>query len=530
MPTTSHESQLITRSLSPAEMLGECFMPRLELSRFWAEPDYRSKAELAVLEHRVGGYCVFEGNPDQALGAIFILQGIALTSHGTPLLFSTDAEFGLPMRFSKGGTEFPDPMALAHTKNPRFSYDAGRAIAEEMAVIGYGWNFAPVADVNSNPINPIINTRAFGEHADIVSTYATEFMRGLQDFGIAACAKHFPGHGDTSVDSHTTLPSIISPRSRFDEVEFVPFRHLISNGVRSIMLAHIVTPELALSLGADEAESTLPSSLSHAIVTTLLRKEFGFDGIVVTDALEMRAIADNYGETEACLLAMNAGVDILLMPLDPDTTFEALRQKLDSGELLLATVQAAAQRIGRFKGMLTLDQPSRTGLLKLAELSVLHEALAQDIADRSLLVEGVQQVSVKDRSVIIVLDDRDRAKQRAKQFATAISRRGGIVQFVNKPEDITEDACANPNGTVIVSFHRARGYVDGRGEDNNVKSSLNRIAELLAATATSPSALILFGSPYLDSHFLGVVSPVAVVKTFSESAASVRAIIRLVIE
>src|SRR5665213_855365 len=235
-------------NLSAPSLIGQLIMPRLDAQAFSEDKEYAERIELLVREARAGGFCVFGGTPEMVARATKKLQAIAIASEMPPLLFSCDCEFGLPMRLTGGGTEFPDAMAIAKTGEPKLARDVGSAIAREMRSIGLGWNFAPVADVNSNPANPIINTRAFGGDPKTVAIFAAEFMRGLQSEGVAAAGKHFPGHGDTAVDS--------------------------------------------------------------------LRERLGFDGVIVTDALEMHAITEHFGPEEAAIRAFRAGADILLLPLD----------------------------------------------------------------------------------------------------------------------------------------------------------------------------------------------------------------------
>ncbi|HZK76778.1 MAG TPA: glycoside hydrolase family 3 protein, partial [Candidatus Kapabacteria bacterium] len=303
-------------NLSAPSLIGQLIMPRLDAQAFSEDKEYAERIELLVREARAGGFCVFGGTPEMVARATKKLQAIAIASEMPPLLFSCDCEFGLPMRLTGGGTEFPDAMAIAKTGEPKLARDVGSAIAREMRSIGLGWNFAPVADVNSNPANPIINTRAFGGDPKTVAIFAAEFMRGLQSEGVAAAGKHFPGHGDTAVDSHRELPVIEKNWQDFSATELPPFKALIEAGVLSIMTGHLAAPNLAEYLGASADDRNLPATLSRALTTSLLRERLGFDGVIVTDALEMHAITEHFGPEEAAIRAFRAGADILLLPLD----------------------------------------------------------------------------------------------------------------------------------------------------------------------------------------------------------------------
>src|ERR1051325_579355 len=248
--------------MSPGDRTaGKHLMPRLNAADFTSDAQYRERMHTYVRELGVAGVCVFGGSEDDVIETIGSLKAAPTDD----LLFSADCEFGLPMRFTCG-TEFPDAMAIARTGEPELAQNVGEAIAKEMLALGLGWNFAPVADVNSNPDNPIINTRSFGDDQYVVSKYATEYMRGLQSQGVLATAKHFPGHGDTSVDSHRALPYLNGDLDRFEHLELAPFKALIDAGVESVMTGHLATPALIQELGGDEA-TDLPSTLSHTITT-----------------------------------------------------------------------------------------------------------------------------------------------------------------------------------------------------------------------------------------------------------------------
>ena len=295
-----------------------------------------------------------------------------------PLLIGADFERGTAMRLDEG-TSFPTAMALAAAGNPRDAYTMGKVTALEARAVGIHWIYAPDSDVNNNPDNPIINTRSFGEDPHKVAEYVAEFIRGVQENGGLATAKHFPGHGDTSADSHIDLPVIKADRQRIENLELVPFRAAIAAGADSVMTGHLAIPAL-------EPDPSVPATLSHNILTGLLRDELHYQGLVVTDAMDMGGITVRYAPGEAAVRAFLAGADALLMPPVPDAAFEALKDAVKSGRIPRLRLDASVRRI--------LEAKARLGLHKerLVDINALNKHFgtvewqreAQNISDRGV--------------------------------------------------------------------------------------------------------------------------------------------------
>jgi beta-glucosidase-like glycosyl hydrolase len=285
-----------------------------------------------VLELGIGGYAIFGGNVDSTLE---LVGGLAKEAP-QPLLVASDLERGLGQQL-EGGTVFPTQMALGAAGVPDLAYAQGWATGREARDAGISLVFSPVADVASEILNPIIGVRAFGGDPQMVAEMTTAFVRGCQHAGAAATAKHFPGHGDTRLDSHIELPIVDAPRSVLDSRELVPFRAAIRAGVRCVMTAHVAYPGLT--------RDATPATLSRTIVASLLRDQLGFEGVVVTDALLMGAIKANYGSVEAALAALEAGADILLMPVDIEETIVGLRNAVDQGRLTEERIDESLARI-----------------------------------------------------------------------------------------------------------------------------------------------------------------------------------------
>jgi len=295
-----------------------------------------------------------------------------------PLLVGADFERGTAMRLDEG-TSFPTAMALAAAGNSRDAYTMGKVTALEARAVGIHWVYAPDADVNNNPGNPIINTRSFGEDPARVAEFVKEFVRGVEENGALATAKHFPGHGDTASDSHIDLPVIQADRARLERLELVPFRAAISAGVSSVMTGHLSVPVL-------EPDPNTPATLSSRILTDLLRHELHFEGLVVTDAMDMGGITVRYAPGEAAVRAFEAGVDALLMSPVPDAAFEALQAAVKSGRISHERLDASVRRILQAKARLELNKN------KLVDLNAINEKFgrapwqneAQDISDRGV--------------------------------------------------------------------------------------------------------------------------------------------------
>ncbi|MFG6103967.1 beta-glucosidase [Leptolyngbyaceae cyanobacterium CCMR0082] len=293
----------------------------------------------------VGGVILLGGSGAEVALRCQALQAMA----DIPLLMAADIEEGVGQRFS-GATWFPPPMALGEIARTdlslakTYAYQFGQCTACEAMAIGLNWVLAPVVDVNNNPVNPVINVRAFGETPEIVAELTQSFIEGAQEYPVLTTAKHFPGHGDTSIDSHLSLPVIDHDLSRLDRVELLPFKGAIFTGagkaVDSVMTAHICLIAL---------DKQYPATLSKAILTGLLRQDLGFDGLIVTDAMVMGAITETYGPYEAAVLAVEAGADVIMMPADAEGCIQAICEAVRVGRIDEDQIRASVERIWRAK-------------------------------------------------------------------------------------------------------------------------------------------------------------------------------------
>ncbi len=299
--------------------------------------------ECHVRELKVGGIIVFKSSPYKQATFINNYQKLA----SIPLLIGIDGEWGLSMRFDSTPV-FPRQMVLGGAKDEELMYDLGRVIGRQCKRIGIHWNFAPDVDVNNNPNNPVINDRSFGENRQTVARLGMQYARGMQDERIIASAKHFPGHGDTETDSHYGLPVVKGDRKRLDSLELYPFKELINANVMSVMVAHLNVPAL-------DTTPNLPSSLSKQMITELLRKEMGFDGLVITDALNMKGVADFYGPGEVAAKALVAGNDVLLFVEDVPMAISRIKEYLAKGEITWEQIERSCKKILAVKYWLGLN-------------------------------------------------------------------------------------------------------------------------------------------------------------------------------
>jgi beta-glucosidase-like glycosyl hydrolase/CubicO group peptidase (beta-lactamase class C family) len=293
-----------------------------------------------------------------------------------PLLVSADFEQGAGMRVTEG-THFPSAMAVAAAGRPEDAYEIGRITALESRAIGVNWIFAPVADVNVNAENPIINIRSFGENPAAVSDFVAAFVRGAEDNGALATAKHFPGHGDVIRDSHLELPTLAANRNRLESVEWLPFRAAITAGVGAIMTGHLAVPAI-------EPDPNVPATLSPLVLQSVLRGELGFNGLIVADALDMGGVASLYSPPEAAVRAAIAGVDVLLLPPNPSATLAALVAAVETGRLPQSRVDDAVRRILSAKARLLLAQTPASS----------HEGGASTQSDRHASADSAIQVDL----------------------------------------------------------------------------------------------------------------------------------------
>lgn len=455
----------------------------------------QNDAAYRLASQGLGGVIVMDDKLTSNLELINRLQAQARI----PLLVSIDGEWGASMRYYEYEA-YPRAMQLGALNSPKLVYEVGAAIGKELREINVFANYAPVADINNNPANPVINTRSFGQDREKVAEFASAYMQGMRDNGVFGSAKHFPGHGDTDVDSHKGLPVLTFDRNRLDSLELYPFRRMIEDGVEMVMIGHLSVPALD--------PSGTPASISKPIITGLLRNEMGFKGIIITDALQMKGLTSDYDD--ASVEAYKAGADILLMPLDAEATIDKMEAAFKKGELNEKELD--------WKVLKVLDMKRRAGMLdesfkKIVDTSTVMaltrrpetNALIQEISDKSMtVVTGgrnlpLKALSAKNSSVAYVAYN-------AKSDDSAVLE-GELKNFVNfdtfflNPEEGDEGIARMEKRlkgykTVIIGFHCGVPVPHTGGPHKFAKIDSSAFAKIASWSRKHKIHGLYFGNPY----------------------------------
>ncbi len=475
----------------------------------WASDkgDNFRQVEDLVTKYGIGGVIFFEGSRDRQID---FTERIAKVSK-VPLIIAQDAEWGTGMRLREI-EDFPYQMTMGALQDDSLIYRMGAAVAWQCRDIGINVNLAPVADVNNNPLNPVINYRSFGEDPEKVAAKAVMYMKGLQDNGIMACAKHFPGHGDTDVDSHTGLPVIRGDRKRFDTVELVPFRRLIDEGIGSVMTAHISVPGLDNTPG-------IPATFSRKVITGMLKEEAGFRGLILTDAMNMAGATMTYPSGVADAEALKAGNDIIEYSTDPLRAIDEIAKRVEKGEIALAEITSRCRKLLAAKMWLLSPNAWTCGIPGSDVIpEAAHPALIRDLyAGAMTLIENNEN--------LVPLGRLDRIR-----IATVSVNRLAMTEFQRMTDRYTnaDHYFIDPNNeqgaqfvlsklkdydVVIAGFcsleqKPAGGY--------GVTPQLNNVFRQIAAL--NRSAVIWFGNPYGIARLDMSVRPTALLVAYQDNS------------
>ncbi|MCY3600404.1 MAG: serine hydrolase [Gemmatimonadetes bacterium] len=464
-----------------------------------------TRVESLVRDDAIGGVVISLGTP---LGYAARLNGLQAAAD-VPLLVGADFEAGAGFRVSgvfalpnmlemPGATVLPPAMALGAADDEEYAYSAGRITGIEARALGVHITFSPVLDVNNNPANPIINTRSFGEDPQRVAALGAAFIRGAHEAGLLATAKHFPGHGDTGTDSHVALPVIPGDRGRLDSLELVPFRRAIAEGVDAVMTAHVAAPGI-LGAGAP------PATLSPYFMTDMLRDDLGFDGVLFTDALDMAAIADDYGASEAAIRSLEAGSDVLLMPREPLRAIAAVVGAVRSGRLTAGRIEASVRRVLELKARARLHEGAEVDPDAIPRLvgTQWHESFARGVAARSITLVRNEAGAVpldprESRSVLSVTfaGTNDLAAGRVfnRELSRAVRVRRARIGFDAHPDvyDSLLRRARSVDAVIFSAYVRPGAASDSTDLPEEVRDFFDRLD-----AAGRPALLVSFGSPYL---------------------------------
>lgn len=478
-------------SLSPRQQ-----MAQLLHVAGWSNRGQEHQQDLLHLieNYGIGGIIFFQGDPSAQLKETRMYQ----EASSVPLMISIDAEWGLGMRLDQS-LSFPHQIALGAIRNDQMIYDMGRDLGEQCRRLGIHMNFAPCVDVNVEPANPVIGFRSFGSDPDLVGRKARAYMDGLQDAGILAVAKHFPGHGDTNVDSHMDLPVLPHSIDRLEQVELPPFRHLIKHGVSAIMPGHLSVPAL-------DREPNVGATISAPIVKELLRHHLSFQGLSVTDALDMKGVTRHFPPGEIELRAFRAGNDMLLFPSDVRVAILRLEKALEAGEIDLEDLETRCRRVLAAKAWAGAHEESVPS----------HDNLHQDLHQKES-IELIQKLhagsltwttqpaqrEVKKAVAFMNLEggpDELKHHQLSKNNTTDLAflqtlEEEGLVTTVIREGEAVDTV---ESESWILSIHGLA--VKAKQKFGLTETAITTINQLIAE---GPSAIVLFASPFVMNHLSG---------------------------
>lgn len=465
-------------------------------------PEYQ-RLEYLVKEKHVGGLIFFLSELYEQAILTNKMQGLAKI----PLLISADYEHGVSMRI-EGATSFPNTMALGAADDENLTYEMAKVIAEEGRAIGVHQNYAPVVDVNNNPENPIINVRSFGETPELVAKHSNAFIRGLQEKNMIATSKHFPGHGNTSIDSHLDLPVLKANQDELMRAELFPFKSNIENGVMSIMVGHLAVPSV-------EGDSGIPASLSNKIITALLKEKFGFKGLIVTDAMNMHGVTNYFSTAEATIRAIKAGHDCILFPDDPEEAIDAIIRAVKIGELEESRLDYSVRKILMAKKWLGLDKNRFVDVDKISSVvgKEEHLNLAKKIARKSITLlknkENIIPLSQNPEikyTHFIFSDNRNESDGELfnKNLKLRIPQLQTMRILLNSEKDDYMNVLnlAKQSDVILISIYlRVRSYQGTIGLKTEQKELIDSLIKL-----NKPIVMISHGNPYVLSEFPDVDS------------------------
>ena len=476
------------------EKVGQLFMIRAFSKD---DPEHIKYVKSQIENYHVGGICFFQGDPLRQTQLVTEYQQLSKQ----PLLIAIDGEWGLGMRFPDQAISFPRQITIGAIRDNQLVYRMGREIGRQCKLLGINVNFAPDVDINNNPDNPVINMRSFGEDRDNVTAKAYSYMRGMQDVDVMSCLKHFPGHGDTDVDSHKDLPIIPHTRARLDSIELYPFKQLVTQGATSVMVAHLNVPAL-------DARENRPTTLSGPTIVDVLRNELGFDGIVYTDAMEMKGVTKHFEPGMADLEAFLAGNDVILLPEDIGQGYKRVLDAVNNGTISIERLDKSVYRILRTKEILDLPgKSSWTNATNIyqeinsdeavnikAEIYEQALTLANNSADvlpiRDLKKHGYASIALGDNQPNVF---QERLESYVDIDHHSISKDGTSTEYQNALEKLSG------YDRVIVSSHDMSWY-----SRNNYGLNDEQIKFINDLSGRTEVIFVMFGTPYALKWFENV--------------------------
>ena len=490
-----HWADSVYKKLSKDERIAQLMVVRLSTidSRTKTVTFFDDDVEKLIKKYNIGGICVFQGSPVKQANIINRLQGIAKT----PILLCIDAEWGVGMRLIDSVLPLPRQMMMGAMKDETIVYRYGQLVAEQCKRIGLQVNYAPVVDINNNPNNPVINDRSFGEDKYKVAAFGVQYMKGMQDAGVMACAKHFPGHGDVATDSHFDLPVINKTMAQLDSLELYPFRKMFEAGVGSVMLAHLYIP--AIDTTANRATSLSPQNING-----LLRTKLNYQGLTFTDALEMQGVKKFYPDGAASVQSLIAGNDMLCLPGDVPGAIKKTKEAIKKKQLSWADIEMHCKKVLAAKYAYGLQnlQPINTNNLT-ADLNAGVPAMRRMIAENAITL-----VAKKDASFFPL---RDTKKGEVAFVGFGITTENELAKRIKKDYNATvfyggdSDLLSKlqPFKKIVIGIHNV-----GRYAASNFGFTKNNLDVLNAIQQKENSISFLFGNAYALKYMCDVANMV----------------------
>jgi beta-N-acetylhexosaminidase len=480
----------VIASLSLEQKIGQLFM----VAAYSGGEKYNKLLiDSLIQQYHIGGLIFMQGTPSAQAKLCNEYQH----SSKIPLFIAMDAEWGLGMRLT-GVRDFPRQLMMGAMQDSNLVYNLASAVANQCRRMGVHINFAPVADINNNPNNPVINFRSFGEQKNKVANYAIQYMRGLQENGVIACGKHFPGHGDTDVDSHKDLPEISKSIKELESLEFVPFEKLIANGLQSIMIAHLQVPAL-------ENKIHTPSTLSEKTIEGVLKTKMGFQGLIFTDALNMQGIAKFYSPGEIDLKAFMAGNDVLLFSQDVPTGLQKIKEAIRTGKITEQRLHYSLQKIlfAKYDANLHLQKSIDTENLE-TDLNKYVPVLRKQIAENAItLLNDPNQIIQKLKSNTYKKAAYVGVGTTKENFFSNALKEAGVQTILFAPTNEKENKrfirSLKEYDIVIVGIHNMAAY-----PTSNYGLDPNEISMVQTISSTNNCLSVLFGNPYALKNFCSV--------------------------
>ena len=500
------------RKMALEEKVGQMLMPDFRNWNGKNVTEMLPEIEQLVKKYHLGGVILFRENVVTTEQTARLVSQYKEAAEKYGLLLTIDQEGGIVTRL-QSGTDMPGNMALGATRSPEISYNVGSAIGEELASLGINMNFAPVMDVNNNPDNPVIGVRSFGEDPQLVADLGVAYTKGLQDAGVAATAKHFPGHGDTAVDSHLGLPEVPHDKERLKEVELYPFQKGMEAGIDAIMTAHVTFPKIdgtkAISQKTGE-EIAIPATLSYKVLTELMREEMGYEGVITTDAMNMKAISDHFGPVDAAIRAVKAGTDIVLMPVGLEEVATGMLSAVKNGDISEDRIEASVKRILTLKvkrGVIKEENPipveEKVANAVQVVGSTKHKQIEKEAAEKSITLvkndAGLPlQLTSSDRIVVVgnsFINDLGNAIKKRHDQTTIIAT--STYKLTEAQLQQVRDASAVVVGTYTFN-------VSGRSPSNAQMAMVNQLigitdAPVIGVGIRNPYDIMAF--PRIDAYF-----------------------------